>query len=255
MAIADSAVRFKQYGRGGVAAKITVSMHNEEWRLSRYAMHFEIDEQDVIDFQSLDTLRIMLDRMGADSRALVPDLVYSALLKNPTLEDELPLFDVGRSNLATGGGSAFGDTALDTGIGAIGSQLLYDHRNDPIHVNLAANYLLVPPTKLGLAKRLVRNMATGSGDLIVRPESRLLDVGIVDPQTDSKIAGNGTNWLLAAGSQQAPSVLLGFLDGNNQPVTRVSRITQGSWGMSIDIVFDVGVSVVDGRPLYWATGQ
>ena len=95
------------------------------------------------------------------------------------------------------------DTALDAAISAVGMQCLKDLETHaaPIHSNLAARFLIVPPPLVGLACRLARHMSLADGrDLIVLQESRLSTLGLVNPQTDTFISNSsgGTNWLLCA---------------------------------------------------------
>jgi hypothetical protein len=120
--------------------------------------------------------------------------VYSLLLGNPTLEaDNVALFHATHSNYATGGGSALTATTLDTAIGAVGLQHLTDDEGDPIHANLQAKYLMVPPQLVGAGRRAVRNMLCDDDAFEIRQESRLSALGVVNPKTDTIATGSATN--------------------------------------------------------------
>lgn len=120
--------------------------------------------------------------------------MYSLLLGNPTLEaDNVALFHATHSNYATGGGSALTATTLDTAIGAVGLQHLTDDEGDPIHANLQAKYLMVPPQLVGAGRRAVRNMLCDDDAFEIRQESRLSALGVVNPKTDTIATGSATN--------------------------------------------------------------
>lgn len=250
----DTPCRLSRIGRHATAVTVNLGVSDyESWRLARFACQFALDEQSLEDTQELGLLLLALEEIGAASRRVIPDLVYSVLLSNPTLADGAALFAAGRSNYGTGGSSALDATALDTAIGAIGGQTLTDANGDGIHVNLSPRYLICQPAKLGAARRAVRNMALGDGsDLIVRSETRLS--GVVNPLSDHLQSGNSTGWLLAASADQAPSFAVGLLDGKAEPTIRTFTLDRGEWGIGVDVSFDVAVKPLDGKPLYYAVG-
>lgn len=253
----ETPTRLQPLRRGGTAPHITFGFAEKTgWRLGRFAAQFTIDEQDMTDGKPLGILTLALAELGAAARRLVPDLVYAFLLTNANLADGTALFHANRGNLATGGSSALDATSIDAALAAIAGQRLVDDEGDPIHVNLQPRYLIVPPDDLGPARRHARNMANGDGqDLIVRSESRLTTAGVVDPRDDELVAGNGNNWLLTAPQEQAPGVLVGYLNGGAEPTIRTYQLTGGEWGIGFDLNFDVGVTAVSGKPLYWSRGQ
>ncbi len=66
--------------------------------------------------------------------------------------------------------------------------------------------------------------------------------------------GSDANWLLAARSEQAPSLILAGLRGSVEPVIRTFELGEGQWGLGFDISLSVAATAVDGKPLYWSTG-
>lgn len=257
VAYVDTPAKLQLVERGGTAAHVGFGFAEKTgWRLARYGAQFSIGEEDLVDGAPLSVWQNALGEVGAAARRLIPDLVYATVLSNADLADGSPLFDASRGNLASGGGSALGETSIDAGIAAIGGQVLMADEDTPAHLNLAPRYLIVPPADVGPARRHVRNMAIGDGnDLLVRGESRLTTVGVVDPRDDELVQGNGANWLLAASEAQAPGIQVGYLNGRTTPVVRTFTLAHGEWGMGFDIKFDVGVCAVDGRGLYFAVGQ
>ena len=245
--------RPKLVGRGRTAEPITLQLQTANWRIARYGLQFAVDEQDLVDAAYVDLLAIALTQVGRAMGALRPDLVYSHLFGNDNLGDGVPLFDATRGNLGT---SALADTSLDAALAAIAGQTLVDERGDASHINLSGRLLVVPPVLYGAGRRLANAMAAfDETDLKVVSESRLSTAGIVDPRSDVIVAGNDTNFLVAASSDQAPSIVVGHLEGQPEPDVRHFAFDRdGLWGIGVDVRFDVGVTAVDGRPLFWSTG-
>ena len=249
--------RLELVGRGGTAPSIAFTLDNVGgYRLARFGLQFDIDEQDVEDGHPLHVYQLALREIGGQVRRMISDLLWSVLLSNPEMTaDSTAVFHTDHGNVATGGPSALALASLDTGMGAIGAQTGIDEDGDPIHLGLSGRYLVVPPAIEGAARRLVRNMATGTGDLIVRPESRLTDAGVVDPTADVVLEGNNTNWLLAAPADQATGLVLGVLNGQMEPDIRSYELTGGQFGVGFDVQFSCAAAVVDPKPLYWSAGQ
>jgi len=252
VAYADRPIRLQHTPRGGTAPIVSYSVSTpHRWRLAKFTAAVVIDEQDLIDTQPIGVWEAILAELGAAARRLVPDLVWSLVLANPELEDGVPLFDAARANTGNG---VVGRTAVGLGFDAIGSQILPDEYGRPTHLNLQPRYLIVPPTAYLTGKRLAQDAGLDD-ELIVRSESRLGDMGLVSPADEEIIAGNGANWLLAAPAEQAPGVLVGFLNGKQDPDITVTALTRGEWGVHVSVAFSVGATAVDGRGLYWSTGQ
>lgn len=253
-AYVDTPIRLSKITRGGTAATVSFGISPTGWRLARFGLQVTFDDQDIVDNADIGLMQLGFAEAGAAVRRLIPDLVYSLLLSNESLADGVALFHSSRGNTASGGGSALSETSLDSGIGAIGAQTLADESGDPVHVGLSAGYLVVPPAKFGLAKRLVKNMGDESS-LVVRGESRLTTTGVVDPRDDEIVQGNGNNWLLAAPHEQAAGIVVGLLNGQAEPTITSYELGQGQWGVGFDVKFDVGVAAVNGKPLYLSVGQ
>ncbi len=249
------AARVHRIGRTECAPHMMLSVNQDDWQLCRFALQFALDEIDLADSQNLGALQLAIADVGAAMKRLLPDLLYATLLGNPTIGDDVALFHSSRGNIGSGGGSVLSEASLDTALAAIAAQTLEDEQRDPAHINLSGRYLIVPPAKVGLARRLARNLSNGDGDLIVRSESRLTTAGVVDPRDEEIVAANGTSWLLAAPDAQAPSVLVGHLDGNDRPRTRTYKLESGEYGVGFDATLDVAVKFIDGRPLYLSVGQ
>jgi hypothetical protein len=250
LAAVTTAPRLERLSRGRTAPRVGFAVTAEGWSLARFAASFEIDEQDMV-AAPFDVFAVALEEIGAAARRLVPDLVYSTLLANGDMADGSAAFAAERGNC---GNAALADTSLDAGIAAVGGQVLTDADGAPVHRGLAAKYLIVPPKLSGKGKRLVREMSTGDGDLIVRAESRIGGAGVVNPIDGSVIVASNTNWMLACPSDQAAGVVVGSLDGAIEPSVRVYPLGRGRWGVGVDVVFDLACRVLTPEALYWSTG-
>ena len=110
-------------GRGGGAAGVVIGLATaQQWRLARFVATFDLDEQDLVDTDdTVGSLILAVEQIGAAARNLIPDLVYSLILNNAVLTDGVALFATARANKLT---AAFNSTALQAGYGAIASQVL-----------------------------------------------------------------------------------------------------------------------------------
>lgn len=251
-----SPVEMQAIGRGQTAASISFGVSaSQNSRLTKFASSFTIDEQDVPGL-TVGAFQLSLAEVGAACKRTNLDLVYSLLLSNPELPDAVTLFHASRGNLGTGGGSALGTTGLATAYGAIANQTLTPTRpGGVVHIGLTPRYLIVPPG-LGITGRGLANAIRldDDSDLVVRTESRLGASGVIDPVNDDVLTGTTTNWLLAATSEQAPSIMLHALDGNFEPRIRSGQLKGGEFGQWFDVALSIGACAVDGRGLHFNTG-
>jgi hypothetical protein len=247
--------RLEVLPRGGKANMAAVEVAAESWRIHRFAKQLLFDEQDLFD-DSVGALLVAAKQLGDAAARVRPDLVYSLLLSNPTLADDVALFDAAtHGNLGTGGGSALAAGSLQTGIAAVGNQHAHDEKGRPVHLNLRPGVLLVPHELTTTARGLVCNMLLGDGnDIEVRSESRLGTVPVLDPASEVSYTGTATNWLLACMGSAWPSVVVGYLDGKTIPSVRSTKLKEGQWGVAWDINLDIGVAAVDHRGLYKSAG-
>lgn len=256
VAMVDKPAKLTPIGRGGTAAMMSFGVAApNSWHLARFGVQFRIDEQDVVAGLPMQPLELALREIGAAARRLESDLVWSYVLSNPTLPDNVALFHSSRGNIATGGSSALDATSLGVAYGAIAGQIITDLEGQPLHLGLQPRHLVAVPGKGIAARGLARlyNLEDDT-DLTVCVESRLTSAGVVDPLVGDVVTGNGTNWLLAASAEQSPSILIGSFDGQTEPSIRSGLLSQGEWGAWFDVQYDLAVVAVDGRGLHWSTG-
>jgi hypothetical protein len=278
------AARLQPLGRGGEAAHVELDADGEDWRLSRYAAQLVADEQDLVDDVLFGAILMASRQMGTAARATKLDLLYSVLLSNETTGDGVALFNTAtHGNLGTGALSA---PNLCLGLQAIAGHVFLDGEQKPIHVNLAAKYLVVPPALLGTAMQLARLFNTGApSDLQVRVDSRVSAAGVRDPLSGELHAGSDTAWYLFAPAVNRAAIAVGALDGMMEPdvstftfapgdrpryfptadgqpaeqpvdynVMTMGGGTPGRWGQGWRVKLDLAAKVLDFRCCYKSTG-
>jgi hypothetical protein len=215
-----------------------------------------VDDQDWLNGQTVGALRLAAASQASAAAKVKDDAVISFILNNPTMNfDATTVFHANHHNLASGGSSALSATSLDTAIGNIGRQVLLAEQDGfPQHYNLRPRYLLVPPELVGLAMRTVRNMDTDGPTLKVRMESRLSDLGVVNPANGTVYKGSATNWMLCAKSSNRPSIVVAGLNGPPTPQMRRFILKNGQFGFGFDVLVDIAVAAVDYRGVYFSVG-
>jgi len=254
--VAHTASRLHLLERGSAAEQVSLDLLGQNIRVARYAGSATLTEEDIIDGGEMNVTLALFDELGRAAAALKPDLVYAVLMGATTLAgDGVALFDAAaHGNLATGGGSALGTDTLDVGVAAVEGQTLDDEEGNSIPAGVPARFLVVPPAKKGLGRRLAAAMWLGDGgELVVRSEPRL-SVGVINPANGEAVAGSATAWYVAGPAAVRPSIVVGALGGRLEPRIRTSELTEGRWGLVYDVALDLGVAALDWRPLYKGAG-
>jgi len=250
----------EKHARGGTAEHATREDSLESYKIARYSKQFVVDEQDIID----DRFNALLDmpaQMGAAARRLRPDLVYSILLANPTLNaDSTALFHANH-------GSNTGTDALDAAGIQAGLTVMGKQTQDSVNLNIQPQYLIAPVDlkfdaliALRSADRVISSSSGGTfnpllnENLELRVDNRLGAAGVTDPATGTAYTGSATNWFLAASPTAAPTIEVGYLNGQQAPMLRSFVLDQGQWGIGWDIKMDIGAKALDFRGLYYSDG-
>jgi hypothetical protein len=259
--------RLKRHARGGKADHADLSDSKETWRLSRYSRQLVIDEMDIID-DNFGKLAKASEEFGRSSRRIRPDLVYSLLLANPKLAtDSKAVFHADHSNLGTGAGSVLSSAGLKAGTKAMASQVL-GSGNDIQRLNIRPQFLIVPPdlewTGLELITSTEIRDTTASTvrgtrnvvqdlKLTLISEGRIDATGVLDPTTETARTGSATNWFLAA--RPGRTIKVGYLSGSGRgPMIRSYNLSNGQWGVGIDVKMDIAAAIEDYRGLYKSAG-
>jgi len=244
--------RLEAVGRGQVAPMVEWGVStNASFRLVRFGCQFCIDEQDFEDTARLSVYQVAMREVGRAARRTLADLLYSVLLSNPPMADGAPCFDAAHGNL----GSAGFEPGVTDGCAAIAGQVGADADDVPVHLGLTPRYVVASPQWWANARAVAAKFVLNDGqDLIVRSDSRLGTAGVENPTTGELIAGNGTNFLVAAPGDQAACLVLGLLDGRAEPRIREFTLDRGAWGLGFDVTLAAAAGIADHRGLYWSTG-
>jgi len=246
----------KPLAKGSPADHLTTSDSVESSKIARYAGQFVLDEMDIINDRFGALEQVSPQEMGLSAAALRPDLIYSEIHANNSLDaDSVALFHAYHGNL---GAVAFGATGLQTAIQNMAKQRI---QSRPL--NLRPRYLVVPQDLVFTAQILLQSAmrydASGTKNpladlnLQIVSDDRMGFAGTTHPLTGTAYAGTATKYLLACrpGENGAKGLVVKYLRGTGRaPAIRSWVRTQGTWGIGWDINHDIGVDADDYRGLY-----
>jgi len=245
-------LRMTRHARGGEAEHTSFSDATESYKIARYSRQFRIDDQDVIDDRFGSTESGAASELGEAAKQLRPDLVYATLFRNDNMRDGVALFHASHSNLNTS--SAISRTNIQTGITKINTAT----ENGRL-LSSGPGFVIVVPENLsftadGLISSPVVSNDSGAGNkntLLARSiqmvQDARLDLGLVDPTTDSAIAHLNTTWYMAK-SNSRHLIQVAYLRGNRGiPGVEPFTIPGGGWGMGWKIKLDIGAKPMDWR--------
>lgn len=250
----DATQGLRRHTRGTEAKDVDFADYGEAYAVNRYTGRFVLDEQDIID-DTVGANQTMPVQMGAMAARLRPDLVYALLQANGNLADGTALFHSNRGNVVTS--NALSLDNLGKAEAAMASQTVKTKSGVARPLNLMAGWVIVPRALRPLGKQIVSsalvvhgnttqtgNVNPFAGEYQLRSDARL-DVGVVNPLTETKTTGSATTWYIAEQSGQQ-AIQIGFRRGTGRaPSIRVRPLMQpGQFGLGWDIAHDVGVGVI-----------
>lgn len=245
-------------GRGGHADHVARSDTGASYKIARYAKQFVVDEQDWID----DRFGAFSDtpyEMGQAASRLRPDLVYSILLANPTIDY------TGRALFNSTDGNTAGTSPLSADNLKTQAAAMAVVQENGVNLNLRPSHLIVPWGLAFTARQLLQSSfvvlagtagtVTERGDknvlegLMAPVEEPRLDNGLTDPASglaQTTYGGSATTWYLA--SNMAHTIEVGYLRGTGKsPQVRAFVLDRGQWGMGWDVSLDIGAKALDWR--------
>ncbi len=244
--VLGSADKLDPLPSGGQADSARVGGDAEQYAVGRFAKRFAIDDQDFVS-DNLGALIGVPKAMGLAAAELRPDLIYTILLGNETLDaDSVALFDAAAHvNLDS---TVLSADAIESGIARIAKQKEKDR-----DLNLRVTHLIVPSALKITAANILHNAQLDEAENIVLRTDARLDNGVTDPRDGTEHSANGAQWFLSAGSHR--TIEVGFLSGTNRrPVVVDWMRTGGKWGIGFGITYDIGAKALDYRALYKSTG-
>lgn len=201
-----------------------MSDSKESYQISKYGAEFTVSWETIIN-DDLDAISRTTAKMGVAARRTQNALVYSVLTSNPTMGDNLSLFNSGHASGSNVSGSAAAPsvTTLNAGFLAMRKQT---GLNTSAILNLEPRYLIVPVNYEATAMELlgsfarpeVGGSAAGNSNTlnIYGPGGQRRNLTLVaEPLLD---AASSTTWYLAADPSQVDTVEITFLQGEESPV-------------------------------------
>ncbi|GIW83209.1 MAG: hypothetical protein KatS3mg105_5016 [Gemmatales bacterium] len=239
--------------RGATADHASFEANVEKYKIYRFARMFQIDEQDIID-DNLSALSDTPMRFGIAAARLRPDLVYSLILSNPTLNSTgSALFSAAHGNNMTT--AALSAAKLRE---AVKNMMLF--KENGVNLNVNPTHILVPPSLRHLAYELTNSsqilIATGAttlaergninalaADGLVPISEPRLENGVRDPKTEQDLPGSADRWYLV--STDIPTVEVAYRAGTGRaPVVRSYMLDRGQFGIGWDVSLDIGAAVI-----------
>jgi len=215
--------QMRETGENGEILDSKLSDRAENRQLALYARKVSLTLQMFIN-DDLDALGRLPALMGKSAAQLPSRLVYLHLLSNPTMSDGVALFHSSHGNLSTGGGSALGASGLAQSMQKFRKQTAPQAPNDSEFaaepIDIEGRILLVPPELEYTGYQLVNpNLFVAETQMFknkftLEIESRLSNTGYT--------GYSATAWYQAAAAEDADTMEVSFLNGNEAPVT-------GSW--------------------------
>lgn len=195
--------QFSKINEGGEYKLATFSDAAEKYSLSKYGAIIAITWEALIndDLSAFSRIPMMI---AEEAAALEGDLVYAALLGNPTMADGVALFHATHKNLA-GAGGAISDVTLGAGRAAMRKQTGANGRV----LNLAPEILIVGPDKEAEALKYTSSNFVAAKSVDINPAFNTSLSVIVD----NRVTGN--QWFLASTPARVDTVEYAYLEGEN----------------------------------------
>lgn len=194
--------QFNKINEGGEYKHMSFSDSAEKYSLSKYGGIISITWESLIndDLSAFSRIPLMISEEAA---ALEGDLVYAALLGNPTMADTVALFHATHGNLL--GAAAITDVTLGLGRAAMRKQTGANGRV----LNLAPDILIVGPDKESEALKYTSSNFVAAKGVDINPAFNT-SLSVV---VDNRITGN--QWYLATAPARVDTVEYSYLEGES----------------------------------------
>lgn len=217
----------------------------EKATLATYGRLFSISRQAIIN-DDADAFTAIPTKMGRAAARKVGDLAYAVITANAAMADGVALFHANHGNLATG-------VKPPTTANFDALRVLMGRQTDPNSkaINIRPRYVLTPITLEGACKVVVAaesevNTTDSSSRASRIPNSVR---GLVEVISDPRLDANSTvAWYFAADPELYPTVVMGFLNGDESPYLE----SQDGWtidGTSFKVRIDAVAKAIDWRGL------
>jgi hypothetical protein len=266
--------RLTKHARGGEADNATRADVSQSYKISRYSQQFKVDEMDIID-DRFNALQDIPNEMGLACMRLRPDLVYSILLSNPTINKEdgtsgalFSTSNPGSQSNYDASGAALSSATLQAGIAK-----MFNFLENKVPIQSNPTHLIVPAVLFGTAASLLQSptivvagtagtvttkgsineiqaMTQSWGLISIMSDARLTS-GVTDPVTGTTYSGSTTAWYLA--TNKVPGIEVAYLRGSGRaPQVRQYMLDRGNWGIGWDVNLDIGAKALAWQGFYGA---
>jgi len=198
--------------------------------------------------------------IGMAAGEVVPDLVYSTMLLNPTMNDGNALFSVAHGNVAVN--SPLGSETLAARKTAMANQ-----SNNGRGVGAKPGFLVVPESishsadvLLGSSEQRNTTASTqygtknwAQGKYQLRSETRL-DVGCINPATEQFVAGRASDFYLIDRNRRFGFMKAFIRSSGNAPIVERWSPGDGRIGIGATVELDCGLAAVSWEGLQCGTG-
>jgi hypothetical protein len=222
----------------------TIGEAKESIQLKTYGRMFGITRQALIN-DDLNAFGEVPAAFGRKARDIESDLAWAQITTNPVMGDGIALFQAANHFNLTSSGTVISVTSLGVGRAALRNQKGIDLVTP---LNLSPRYLIVPAALETIADQFVTQITPAlSGS--VNPFSatgRTPLTTLVEPRLD---VNSAISWYMATGTEQAPLLYHGVLDGQEGPlVTQMEGFDVD--GMKFRCRIDVAFKAADWRAGY-----
>jgi len=194
--------QFKKVNEGAEYKYLSFSDSSEKYSLSKYGGIIAITWESIINDDLSGFARIPT-MISEEATALEGDLVYAALIGNPTMSDTVGLFDAQHGNLLAG--AAITDVTLGLARAAMRKQTGANGRV----LNLAPDILIVGPDNEAAALKYTSSNFVAAKGVDINPAFNT-SLSVV---VDNRVTGN--QWYLAATPARVDTVEYSYLEGES----------------------------------------
>ena len=253
----QAAPSLKLHPVGGAAQHGSRRVLTEKTQVSRFSEQLKIDEADMMG-DNFGKLKDTPRDFGLAAGRLRPDMVASVLMANPNLlQTGRALFNTTDGNTATG--KALARATLSELIAALSKR-----RDGDANLNLPTTHLVVPPELLDTAVQLCysANLSNDSGSGEINPIKKYgitpvsdarFSNGLVHPVTGAALAGSAVTYYGI--SKNGRTIEVVYLQGAGRvPVVRTETLTNGEFGVVIDVRHYIGATPLDWRAMHRHVG-
>lgn len=200
---------FKEINEGGEVKYGTISENAERVRAKEFGTGIAIGRRALIN-DDLSALADFSSMIATAAAAFENQQAYALLAANPKLSDNVDLFHNTHKNLASSASTIDG-----TNVALAVAQLRAQKSLDGLPLNLQPAFLVCGPAKEVAARQLLAAItATKASDVNVWS-------GFAELVVDANISGN--EWYIFAAPGAAPTVVYGYVGGNEGPQVRTER--------------------------------